>query len=69
MRGAFEKGHGLVDVILPQIGDNHLHTGLYKRFGDARSDSAGTPCDKRGFSGGFVHDDSPIDYISISWGL
>ncbi len=41
-----EPGPGLVDVILPEVGDHHLHAGLDQLLGDAQADARGAAGDQ-----------------------
>ena len=49
-RADAKLGRGLVEMILPDVGDHDVHAGLLQRLGDAEADAGGAAGDERGLT-------------------
>ena len=55
-----EFGDGRVEMILPDIGDHHLHPGLLQRDGDAEADARGAAGDEGCLPRRILHTPTPL---------
>ncbi len=62
---ALEPGQGVVQVILPEVGDDHVHTRAHERLGDPQADAARPAGDERGLALEIVHG-PPVELVRMN---